>query len=573
MKTKFIFVTGGVVSSLGKGIASASIAALLESRGLKVTLQKLDPYINVDAGTMNPFQHGEVFVLDDGAETDLDLGHYERFAHPPLTRLNNITTGKIYHSVIEKERKGEYLGKTVQVVPHITDEIKSCLVKVANDVDLVIAEIGGTVGDIESLPFVEAIRQFRYDVGEENVLYIHLTLVPYISASGELKTKPTQHSVQKLREIGIQPDLLLCRTDRTLSREIKSKIALSCNVALDSVFTATDVDSIYEVPLVFHEEGVDEKIIELLNIWTRKPDLKEWKGLVQRIKNPLQEVTIAIVGKYVNLTDSYKSLNEALRHGGFKHNTKVHLKFIDSEDLESRPLEEVLDQIDGILVPGGFGDRGIEGKINAVQYAREKKIPFFGICLGMQIACIEFARNVVGLKKANSREFDSHTPDPIIDLMSAQKAVLHKGATMRVGAYPCSLEKGSLAAQIYGEREISERHRHRFEFNNIYRDRLKSQGLVFSGVSPDGALVEIVEYPDHPFFIGCQFHPEFKSKPMAPHPIFEAFISQTIAYSKKEKWQDLKKEKLLATSIPVEKSVKKLTVAATSLTKSKRKKS
>ncbi len=543
MKTKFIFVTGGVVSSLGKGIAAASIAALLENRGLRLTLQKLDPYINVDAGTMNPFQHGEVFVLDDGAETDLDLGHYERFAHPPLTRLNNITTGKIYHSVIEKERKGEYLGKTVQVVPHITDEIKSSLIKVSNDVDLVIAEIGGTVGDIESLPFLEAIRQFRYDVGEENVLYIHLTLVPYISASGELKTKPTQHSVQKLREIGIQPDLLLCRTDRALSKEIKSKIALSCNLALDSVFTAPDVASIYEVPLVFHDEGVDEKIVELLNIWTRKPDLKDWRHLIGRIKNLTQEVTIGIVGKYVHLTDSYKSLNESLRHGGFKHNTKVNLKFIDSEELENQKPSQVLEGIDGILVPGGFGDRGIEGKIRAVQYARENHIPFFGICLGMQIACIEFARNVVGLKKANSREFDAQSPHPVIDLMEGQKTILHKGATMRLGAYPCSLEKGSLAAQIYGEREISERHRHRYEFNNSYRDRLKEKGLVFSGLSPDGSLVEIVEYRDHPHFIGCQFHPEFKSRPMAPHPLFESFVAQALAYSRRGKWEGLKKEK------------------------------
>ncbi len=544
MKTKFIFVTGGVVSSLGKGLAAASIGALLENRGLKITLLKLDPYINVDAGTMNPFQHGEVFVLDDGAETDLDLGHYERFTHSPLTRLNNITTGKIYQSVIEKERKGEYLGKTVQVIPHITDEIKGCLMKVAKDVDLVIAEIGGTIGDIESLPFVEAIRQLRYDVGKENVIYAHVTLVPFIKAAGELKTKPTQHSVQKLREIGIQPDLLLCRTDQTLTKEIKSKIALFCNVDPGSVFAAPDVESIYEVPLVFNEEGVDEKIVELLNIWTRKPDLADWKKLVEKIKNPKHEITIAVVGKYVNLTDSYKSLNEALKHGGFANQARVNLKFIDSEELEKKSnVDEEFSKVDGILVPGGFGDRGIEGKIKAVQYAREKEIPYFGICLGMQIACIEFARNVVKLENANSREFDRQTAHPVIDLMSEQKAVLNKGATMRLGAYPCSIEKGTLAHQIYQEKEISERHRHRYEFNNQYREALMKKGFVFSGLSPDGSLVEIVEYPNHPWFIGCQFHPEFKSQPMNPHPLFKSFITQAIAYSRKESWENRKKIK------------------------------
>jgi CTP synthase len=544
MKTKFIFVTGGVVSSLGKGLAASSIAALLENRGLKITLQKFDPYINVDPGTMNPFQHGEVFVLDDGAETDLDLGHYERFTHAHLSKLNNVTTGKIYYSVIQKERKGEYLGKTVQVIPHITDEIKGCLMKVAPEVDLVIVEIGGTVGDIESLPFLEAIRQFRYDVGEENVLYIHLTLVPYISAASELKTKPTQHSVQKLREIGIQPDILLCRTDRTLSKEIKAKIALFCNVAPNCVFTARDVESIYEVPLVFHEEGLDEKVVELLNIWTRKPDLANWTDLVHRIKNRTQEVTIGIVGKYVNLTDSYKSLNESLQHGGFKNNTKVVLKFIDSEELEKQNVSQVLAGVDGILVPGGFGDRGIEGKIKAVQFAREKQIPFFGICLGMQVACIEFARHVLGLKKANSREFDSQTPHPVIDLMEEQKAVLNKGATMRLGAYPCVIEKGSQTHQIYGEREISERHRHRYEFNNTYRERFIEQNFIFSGLSPDGSLVEIVEYKNHPWFIGCQFHPEFKSRPMTPHPLFDSFIAEAVAFARRGRWEELKKDKI-----------------------------
>ncbi len=562
MKTKFIFVTGGVVSSLGKGLASASIGALLENRGLKINILKLDPYINVDAGTMNPFQHGEVFVLDDGAETDLDLGHYERFTHAHLTRLNNVTTGKIYHSVIQKERSGEYLGKTVQVIPHITDEIKGRIMKVAHDVDLVIVEIGGTVGDIESLPFLESIRQFRYDVGEENVMYVHLTLVPYIAASGELKTKPSQHSVQKLREIGIQPDILLCRTDRFLSKEIKSKIAMFCNLAADCVFTASDVASIYEVPMVLHEEGVDEKIVEVLNIWTRKPDLADWKDLVGRVKNLENEVTIGIVGKYVHLTDSYKSLNEALKHGGFKNNAKVNLKFVDSEELEKQEVAEVLQGVDGILVPGGFGDRGVEGKIKAVQYARENQIPFFGICLGMQIACIEFARHVLGMKKANSREFDAHSPYPVIDLMEEQKAVLNKGATMRLGAYPCSIEKNTLAFEIYSEKQISERHRHRYEFNNVYRDKFVEKGFAFSGLSPDGSLVEIIEYRNHPHFIACQFHPEFKSRPMHPHPLFDAFIAQSLAGSKRGQWEERKKEKGLKAPSRVKSGVSSRTVAA-----------
>jgi len=562
MKTKFIFVTGGVVSSLGKGLASASIGALLENRGLKINILKLDPYINVDAGTMNPFQHGEVFVLDDGAETDLDLGHYERFTHAHLTRLNNVTTGKIYNSVIQKERSGEYLGKTVQVIPHITDEIKGRIMKVAHDMDLVIVEIGGTVGDIESLPFLESIRQFRYDVGEENVLYVHLTLVPYIAASGELKTKPSQHSVQKLREIGIQPDILLCRTDRFLSKEIKSKIAMFCNLASDCVFTASDVGSIYEVPMVLHEEGVDEKIIELLNIWTRKPDLADWKDLVSRVKNLEQEVTIGIVGKYVHLTDSYKSLNEALKHGGFKNNTKVNLRFVDSEELEKQDVAEVLKGVNGILVPGGFGDRGVEGKIKAVQYARENQIPFFGICLGMQIACIEFARHVLGMKKANSREFDAQSPYPVIDLMEEQKAVLNKGATMRLGAYPCSIEKNTLAFEIYSEKQISERHRHRYEFNNVYRDKFIEKGFVFSGLSPDGSLVEMIEYRNHPHFIACQFHPEFKSRPMAPHPLFDAFIAQSLAGSKRGQWEERKKEKVLKTPSRVKAGASSRTAAS-----------
>jgi len=543
--TKFIFVTGGVLSSLGKGLASASIGALLESRGLTVTLQKLDPYINVDPGTMNPFQYGEVFVTDDGAETDLDLGHYERFTRATMGKSNNFTTGKIYHSVITKERRGDYLGGTVQVIPHITDEIKHCIKQVANGVDIVIVEIGGTVGDIESLPFLEAIRQFRTDVGKENVLYIHLTLVPYISTSGEVKTKPTQHSVKELRSIGIQPDVLLCRTDRFLSKELKSKIALFCNVGEDAVITAKDVGCIYEVPLVFHHEGLDGKIIELLNIWTRAPKLEAWEELVQHFKEPQHEVTIAIVGKYVNLTESYKSLNEALHHGGVANRSKVRLYFVDSEKLTEGNCGELLAGADGILVPGGFGSRGVEGKVCAARYARENKVPYFGICLGMQIAVIEFARHVAGLKNANSAEFNELTPDPVIYLMTEwfdersrtvqrRDASSEKGATMRLGAYPCRLAAGSLARQAYGSDEIAERHRHRYEFNNDYMARLADKGLVFSGMSPTGDLVEIVELREHPWFLGCQFHPEFKSKPMAPHPLFRDFIRAALAYSQRK---------------------------------------
>ncbi|HCU25032.1 MAG TPA: CTP synthetase [Deltaproteobacteria bacterium] len=540
MKTKFIFTTGGVVSSLGKGLATASIGALLENRGLKITILKLDPYINVDPGTMNPFQHGEVFVTDDGAETDLDLGHYERFTHAKLTKLNNVTTGKIYYSVIQKERQGEYLGKTVQVIPHITDAIKTAIHRVAQGVDLVMVEIGGTVGDIESLPFLEAIRQFRYDVGKENTLYIHLTLVPYISAAGELKTKPSQHSVQKLREIGIQPDILLCRTECELAKEIKAKIAMFCNLSPDCVFTAKDVASIYEVPLHFHEEGVDEKIVELLNIWTRSPDLLEWKQLAEKIHHPQHQVTIGVVGKYVNLTDSYKSLNESLKHGGFANETEVQLKFFDSEDLNQKDLSQEMQGIDGILIPGGFGDRGIEGKIKAIQYAREKQIPFFGICLGMQLACIEFARNVCGIADANSMEFDEHCSDPVIDLMEEQKKLTTKGATMRLGAYDCAIEKDTLAQRIYQDRHISERHRHRYEFNNAYRDRLNYRGMVFSGLSPDGVLVEIIELPNHPYFIAVQFHPEFKSRPMHPHPLFTHFIRASLLNAQRQSWNSKK---------------------------------
>jgi CTP synthase len=542
--TKFIFVTGGVLSSLGKGLASAAIGALLESRGLTVSLQKLDPYINVDPGTMNPFQHGEVFVTDDGAETDLDLGHYERFTHARMGQRNNYTTGKIYYSVISKERRGDYLGGTVQVIPHITDEIKNCIKGVADGVDVVIVEIGGTVGDIESLPFLEAIRQFRADVGRDNVIYIHLTLVPYIPTSGEVKTKPTQHSVKELRSIGIQPDILLCRTDRFLSKELKSKIALFCNVGIDAVITAKDVACIYEVPLVFHQEGLDHKIVELLNIWTRAPKLDAWEEVVRHFKEPQHAVTIAIVGKYVNLIESYKSLNEALHHGGVANRSKVNLFFVDSEKIEGDNCGEVLAQADGILVPGGFGSRGIEGKICAARHAREKGIPYFGICLGMQIAVVEFARHVVGLNLANSAEFDEFTPDPVIYLMTEwfderTRTIQHrdarseKGASMRLGAYPCRLTGGSLAHRAYASDEISERHRHRYEFNNAYRQRLEAQGLVFSGNSPSGDLVEIVELRDHPWFLGCQFHPEFKSRPMAAHPLFRDFIGAALAYSQK----------------------------------------
>jgi len=542
-KTKFIFVTGGVLSSLGKGLASAAIGALLESRGLTVTIQKLDPYINVDPGTMNPFQHGEVYVTDDGAETDLDLGHYERFTHARLSTDNNFTTGKIYHSVITKERRGDYLGGTVQVIPHITDEIKSSIKLVANSVDIVIVEIGGTVGDIESLPFLEAIRQFRADVGKENALYIHLTLVPYIDTAGEVKTKPTQHSVKELRSIGIQPDILLCRTNKYLPREIKSKIALFCNVTVDEVITAKDVECIYEVPLIFNKEGLDQKIVEKLNIWTRAPHLDNWEQIVKRLKAPSSSVTIAIVGKYVDLTESYKSLNEALRHGGIPNDCRVNLNFVDSEKIEKNSCKDILEDVDGILVPGGFGSRGIEGKICAAKYAREEKIPYFGICLGMQIAVIEFARNAASMENAHSQEFDKNTPYPVIYLMTEwyddktgtvqqRDIASDKGGTMRLGAYPCMIKKNTLAHKAYGTSDISERHRHRYEFNNAFMDQLKEQGLVISGTSPDAELVEIVELKDHPWYLGCQFHPEFKSRPMEPHPLFREFIRASLVYSK-----------------------------------------
>jgi CTP synthase len=525
---KYIFVTGGVVSSLGKGLASASIGNLLESRGLKITFLKLDPYINVDPGTMNPYQHGEVYVTDDGAETDLDLGHYERYTSLTLTRENNYTTGRIYHSVIQKERRGDYLGGTVQVVPHITDEIKRTILEVAEGTDVAIIEIGGTVGDIESLPFLEAIRQIPYDVGRENVLYVHLTLVPYIGAAGELKTKPTQHSVNKLREIGIQPNILLCRTDRYLPPDLKEKIALFSNLEKDAVITAKDVETVYEVPIVFRKEGLDELIVRLLRLETGPPNLREWDALVQRIKYPKHEVSIALVGKYVGLKESYKSLTEALVHGGIEHETRVRIQWIESEDIERTGTERLLKEADGILIPGGFGNRGTEGKIQTIQYARERRVPFFGLCLGMQLAVIELARNAAGLAGANSAEFDPATPHPVVHLMADQRGVSGKGGTMRLGAYPCRLLDGSLAHKAYGVPEVRERHRHRYEFNNAYRERLTGKGLVLSGLSPDGQLVEIVELRDHPWFLATQFHPEFTSRPHRPHPLFREFVGAAL---------------------------------------------
>ncbi|MCX5872094.1 MAG: CTP synthase [Deltaproteobacteria bacterium] len=522
--TKFIFITGGVLSSLGKGLSAASIGALMECRGLTVTLLKMDPYINVDPGTMNPFQHGEVFVTDDGAETDLDLGHYERFTHAILRQKNNFTTGQIYDAVIQKERRGEYLGETVQVIPHITDEIKNKIRSLGNGVDVAIVEVGGTVGDIESLPFLEAIRQLRVDLGPQNVLYIHLTLLPFVKASGEVKTKPTQHSVKALREVGIQPDILICRTEKKITRDIKEKIALFCNVRPEEVIAAEDVNCIYEVLLNFHQEGLDQKIVELLNIWTRAPRLDEWRSFIEAVKSLNISITIGIVGKYVNLQESYKSLNEALFAGGVKNKAKVNLKFIDSEFLSDQNMNSEFSDLDGILVPGGFGSRGIEGKIKAVQFARENKLPFFGICLGMQMAVVEFSRNVCGLNGANSTEFSPDTPYPVIHLMDEQRSITDKGGTMRLGAYECVIPEDSECHRIYGARRISERHRHRYEFNPEYISILEEKGLRAGGLSPDGRLVEMVEYIDHPWFIGCQFHPEFKSKPMDSHPLFASFI-------------------------------------------------
>jgi CTP synthase len=529
MAAKYIFVTGGVVSSLGKGLAAASIGCLLESRGLKVNMQKFDPYLNVDPGTMSPFQHGEVFVTDDGAETDLDLGHYERFTHAKLSRDNNWTTGRIYEQIITKERRGDYLGKTVQVIPHVTNEIKAAMKKVGQDVDVVLVEIGGTVGDIESLPFIEAIRQMRQELGRENTCFVHVTLVPWIAAASELKTKPTQHSVKELLSVGIQPDILLCRTDRFLSKDIKSKIALFCNVEEGAVITAKDVGSIYECPLMFANEGVDTLVLKYLHLEAKDRDTSKWEDLVHRVYNPKDEVSIAIVGKYVEYEDSYKSLKEALVHGALAHNLKLNVNWIEAEGLETkdnndRSYESQLEGYDGVLVPGGFGKRGIAGMLNGIRYTRENKVPYFGICLGMQTACIEFARNVCGLDDANSSEFDPATPHRVIYKLRELRGVEELGGTMRLGAWTCKLEPNSFAAKAYGATEISERHRHRYEFNREYEEQLTANGLKITGSTPDGTYVEIVELPDHPYFLGCQFHPEFKSKPLEPHPLFTAFI-------------------------------------------------
>jgi len=531
MAAKYIFVTGGVVSSLGKGLAAASIGCLLEARGLKVTLLKLDPYLNVDPGTMSPFQHGEVFVTDDGAETDLDLGHYERFTHAKLTRDNNLTTGRVYEQIIAKERRGDYLGKTVQVIPHVTNEIKAAMKKVSSEVDVVLVEIGGTVGDIESLPFLEAIRQMRQELGRENTLFIHATLVPYIAAAGELKTKPTQHSVKELLSIGIQPDILLCRTDRFLSNDLKAKIALFCNVEQGAVITAKDVASIYEVPLGFAQEGVDRLVLKYLHLEAGEPELEKWRDLVHRAYNPKDEVIIGVVGKYVEYEDSYKSLKEALVHAALNFNLKLRLQWIEAEGLETKDdsYKLQMEGFDGILVPGGFGKRGIAGMLNGIRYAREQKVPYFGICLGMQTACIEFARNVCGLENANSSEFDPATPHRVIYKLRELRGVEELGGTMRLGAWTCKLEPGSFAEQAYGTTEISERHRHRYEFNREYEALLTGAGLKITGTTPDGTYVEIVEIPDHPYFLGCQFHPEFKSKPLEPHPLFVSFIKASYA--------------------------------------------
>jgi CTP synthase len=527
-QTKFIFVTGGVVSSLGKGLAAASLGTLLEARGLKVTLLKMDPYINVDPGTMSPLQHGEVFVTDDGAETDLDLGHYERFVRTTTTRRNNCTTGQIYDTVIEKERRGDYLGATVQVIPHITDEIKRRILLAAEGYDLCIVEVGGTVGDIESLPFLEAIREFRWDLGRENVLYIHLTLVPFIPAAGELKTKPTQHSVKELTGVGIQPDILLCRCDRPFEKRFRTKIAHFCNVEENCVIAAQDVETIYEVPLKFLEEGLDQRVVEKLNIWTGQPNLAQWRRLVKTAQNPRVTVNVAVVGKYVNLVDSYKSLHEAIAHGAIANEARVHIDYVDAEELEKGNTTR-LANAHAIIIPGGFGERGIEGKVHAVRYARENLIPILGICLGLQMMVVEYARNVLGIKRANSREVDPNTPDAVIDYMDDQRELDKKGATMRLGSYPCMIRPGSLAASLYRRTRITERHRHRLEVNNHYRPALEEAGLKATGTSPDNTLVEIMELPGHPWFVGCQYHPELKSRPLECHPLFRGLIRAAVA--------------------------------------------
>lgn len=528
--TKFIFITGGVLSALGKGIAAASIGRLMESHGYKITCQKFDPYLNVDPGTMSPFQHGEVYVTDDGAETDLDLGHYERFTTTKTSKAHNWTAGKIYESILKKERKGEFLGKTVQVIPHVTDEIKKAFFSASNDNDIVIVELGGTVGDIEGLPFLEATRQMRLTLGPENCLFVHVTLVPYMPTSGELKTKPTQHSVKELRAIGIQPDIILCRTDRFLSDDIRRKISLFTNVPLEAVITAKDVDIIYEVPLIFAKQGLDRIILSRLNLPQKRRNLSQWKAMVDRMKNPADEVNISLVGKYAGLQDSYLSLNQALYHAGTAHNLKVNISWLEAEELEARKTRDVLKAADGILVPGGFGVRGIEGKIRAVNFARTKAVPFFGICLGMQCATIEYARNMAKLKEANSTEFGPQTPHKIFFKWRELKGIQALGGTMRLGQYVCNLKKDSLASKIYGKTTIYERHRHRYEFNPEYEDILLAAGLDISGKNPEHDLVEIVELKDHPWFLGCQFHPEFKSKPLKPHPLFKSFIGASYAY-------------------------------------------
>ena len=525
---KYIFVTGGVVSSLGKGIAAASIGCLLESRGLKVTLQKFDPYLNIDPGTMSPFQHGEVFVTDDGAETDLDLGHYERFTHAHLTQSNNLTSGRIYENIITRERRGDYLGKTVQVIPHVTNEIKAACRRVAADVDVAIVEIGGTVGDIESLPFIEAIRQMRHEEGRDNTLFVHLTLVPWIAAAQELKTKPTQHSVKELRAIGIQPDILLCRSERPLPQEVKEKIALFCDVAAGSVVTARDVDSVYQIPPFFAEQGVDETILRMLHMNAPARNLSRWTEMLDRMRNPATEVTIGLVGKYVEYEDSYKSLKEALLHAGIAHRARVNIEWIESDRMEWPLCRDRLSRFDGILVPGGFGKRGIEGMLNAIRCAREGRIPYFGICLGMQTMVIEFARNVCGLTDADSTEFNPATPHRVIYKLRELKGVDELGGTMRLGAYPCRLAENSLAREAYGTEQISERHRHRYEFNREFEPILTEHGLRLTGQTPDGVYVEICEVPDHPWYLGCQFHPEFKSKPLEPHPLFSSFLAAAL---------------------------------------------
>jgi CTP synthase len=524
--TKFIFVTGGVVSSLGKGIATASIGTLLKMRGLNITMQKLDPYLNVDPGTMSPFQHGEVFVTDDGAETDLDLGHYERFTDVAMSRANNVTTGQVYYSVITKERRGDYLGGTVQVIPHITDEIKGRILRLADldTYDVILVEIGGTVGDIESLPFLEAIRQFRYDVGIDNVMYAHLTLVPYIEAAGELKTKPSQHSVKSLREIGIQPDMLLCRTSMPIDESLRQKIAMFCNVGVDMVFEARDADDIYRIPLLFAAQGVEQAVVKRLGLPRGVTDTGDWSAMMQRRDAIPSSVRIGVVGKYIELQDAYKSIYEALRHGGIANDVNIETVRIDSEEITADTVRDRLQDLDAILVPGGFGTRGIEGKILTAQFARENGIPYFGICLGMQCALIEFARNVCGLARANSTEFNDQTPYPVVDLLATQKAITTLGGTMRLGSYSCKLTPGSRAAEVYGNEQVSERHRHRYEVNNKYRARFEEHGLRLAGTTLDNKLVEIIELPDHPWYLGCQFHPEFKSRPLTPHPLFRSFV-------------------------------------------------